>query len=734
MGNAVGKAASVSHSASIVLDVQDLSVTFASEHGPLPAVRGLNFTLSAGETLAIVGESGSGKSAAALAIMGLQADNATVEGSVYLHGQQLTALDDDAMSRLRGNSIAMVFQDPMTSLTPLYTVGEQLIEALQVHQTLSVPDARVRAVELLSVVGIPESRTRVDAYPHEFSGGMRQRVLIAMAIANNPDVIIADEPTTALDVTIQSQVLDVLQRACVEANAALLLITHDLGVVARVADRAVVMYTGKAVEQADVRSLFYRPQMPYTIGLLGSLAYGERATSSRLRDIGGSPPSLISLPSGCSFSPRCPLAVQKCLQEEPSLVNVAGEEHRVACWRREDVVQQSMTHADVFHSGASHDVAGAGVDNQYAVTDNTKHDIASPVKRSAEADAPILEMRSVKQHFPLFEGGIFRRRVGVVHAIDGIDLHIAQGETLGLVGESGCGKSTTARSILDLSSPTEGVIKLFGQDVRKISSRVDRMAIRRQLQIVFQDPMSSLDPRMPVYDLIAEPLAVFDYAPAAIGLRVNQLMVLVGLDPQFLERYPQQLSGGQCQRVCIARALALEPQMIILDEPVSALDVSVRAGIVNLLQDLKQTLGLSYLFVAHDLALVRHIGDRVAVMYLGKIVETGDVDDVYENPTHPYTRCLLSAMPVPDPDLERQRERLIPVGEPPGPSDPPSGCRFFARCPKRMQLENDRQVRCETVSPELTPVPSSKALTQDRARTVHTSACHYNDVPWAAGQ
>lgn len=728
--------------ASPILDVQNLNVRFANEAGSLHAVRGVSFSLHAGETVALVGESGSGKSATAMAIMGLQPDSASVVGSIRLHGEELVGSTDDALSLLRGKTIAMVFQDPLSAMTPVYTVGEQLIESIQVHESGSLTDAKARAVELLDLVGIPEPHQRINAYPHEFSGGMRQRVLIAMAMANNPDVIIADEPTTALDVTIQAQVLDVLQKVCEKTNAALLLITHDLGVVARVADKAMVMYAGKIVEQGGVNALFYDSQMPYTMGLLGSLPRVGADKSVALSAIEGNPPSLLSPPAGCAFSPRCPMADALCLEREPSLTQVTEPDHWSACVHHQIIKRDSVTHTDLFQPKPA--TGSISVKAKSVNQSDVKH-------------AKVLEMSDVKKHYPLFKGGVFRRRVGTVFAVDGIDLTLYQGETLGLVGESGCGKSTTTRSILDLEPPTHGTIKLFGDDVSQLDSKQKRLALRRKLQIVFQDPMSSLDPRMSVFDLIAEPLGVFDNNPTTIATRVGELLQLVGLDASYLARFAQQLSGGQSQRVCIARALALEPQLLILDEPVSALDVSIRAGIVNLLQELKVTLGLSYLFVAHDLALVRHIADRVAVMYLGRIVETGTVEAVYENPVHPYTQCLLSAMPIADPKLERNRVRQIPIGELPSPASPPKGCHFSTRCPKKAKLSRDQQRLCVELSPDLKPVPDAPViLGQSVAETtiseqempvydkhsnsdtknettkegagVHISACHYNDV------
>lgn len=708
-----------------VLDVLDLNVWFDSESGPLHAVRGVSFSLAAGDTMAIVGESGSGKSATAMAIMGLHARNATIEGSVLLHGQQLLDSDDESLSQLRGKSISMVFQDPMSSLTPVYTIGQQIIEAVQAHEQCTDKYASARAIELLEAVGIPEPSERMHAYPHEFSGGMRQRVLIAIAIANNPDVIIADEPTTALDVTIQAQVLDVLERACRLSGAALLLITHDLGVVARVADKALVMYAGKVVESADVQALFYQSRMPYTMGLQGSLPGDSHASEQALCAIKGDPPSLLALQPGCAFAPRCPLALESCHVTEPKLVSLeklpvnpasgsveesADEhEHRVACSRHEFIEHESLTHVDLFQAPSERSER----------SEQSGHSQKQPDEPAFfNKDSTVLELRALKQHYPLYKGNLIRRRIGTVHAVDGINLTLQAGETFGLVGESGCGKSTTAKSIMDLQAPTDGTISLFGRDVRTLSTD-ECIAMRKQLQIVFQDPMSSLDPRLPVYDLLAEPMQVYDNADQAINARVHELMALVGLDGSLLDRYPQQLSGGQCQRVCIARALALQPRLLILDEPVSALDVSIRAGIVNLLHQLKQSLGLSYLFIAHDLALVRHIADRVAVMYLGTIVETGLVADVYDRPLHPYTQCLLSAMPVPDPEIEKNRQLLTPLGDLPSPANPPKGCRFHPRCPKKLSLRAEQQQLCVNESP---------ALINGDAGSDHQSACHFHHV------
>ncbi len=679
-----------------VLSVKDLHVTFPSEAGPVQAVRGLSFDLAAGETMAIVGESGSGKSVTSMAIMGLHPATAKITGSVTLHGDELLNRSDEKMSRLRGESLAMIFQDPLSALTPVYTIGEQIVEAIQTHHDVSRAAATNRAVELLDLVGIPNPQVRVRAYPHEFSGGMRQRAMIAMSIANDPDVIIADEPTTALDVTIQAQVLEVLKKAQRETGAAMIMITHDLGVVAGIADRVTVMYAGRPVEQGTVDEIYYTPRMPYTIGLLGAVPRLDATEKQALASLEGNPPSVVALPPGCPFQPRCPLSTPDCLTVEPPLVPTENAQHLAACIHTGRIAAQKMTFADIFPVAAP---------------------VSAPLAQvPREERDTVLQLDGLKRHYPLMKGAIYRRRIGTVYAVDGIDLEIKQGETLGLVGESGCGKSSTLLEVLNLKAPTEGRVVVLGRETGQLKGR-ERQQMRRDLQVVFQDPMASLDPRMPVFDLIAEPMGVFKVSKADIELRVNDLLQLVGLEPSHASRYPGQFSGGQRQRIGIARALALEPKLIVLDEPVSALDVSIQAGVINLLDELKAKLSLSYLFVAHDLAVIRHIADRVAVMYLGKIVEIGDVDSVYDHPTHPYTQALLSAIPIPDPDTERSRRRILLTGDLPSPANPPSGCRFRTRCQKFPTLLETQQSRCLEVEPALLPL----------GQPDHTSACHYNE-------
>ena len=681
----------------VVLSVNDLHVTFPSEAGPVQAVRGLSFDLTAGETMAIVGESGSGKSVTSLAIMGLHPRTTRISGSVKLHGTELIGLTDAELSKIRGDKLAMIFQDPLSALTPVYTIGDQIVEAIQTHYDTPRKQAMARAVELLELVGIPNPDVRVKSYPHEFSGGMRQRAMIAQAIANDPDVIIADEPTTALDVTIQAQVLEVLKKAQRETGAAVIMITHDLGVVAGMSDRITVMYAGRPVEQGTVDDIFYQPRMPYSIGLLGAVPRLDATNKEPLATLEGNPPSVVNLPPGCPFAPRCPLATAQCRAEEPELEGVGG--HLAACWETDQIIREKLTSVDIFPSPVFE-----------------RNELA-PSERATRPT--VLKLAGMKRHYPLMKGAVLRRRVGTVFAVDGIDLDIVEGETLGLVGESGCGKSTTLLEILNLKPPTEGSIEVFGKQTANLSRR-DRKEMRRNLQVVFQDPMASLDPRMPIFDIIAEPLGVFGHSKAEIESRVMELLTTVGLEEGHASRYPQHFSGGQRQRIGIARALALKPKVLVLDEPVSALDVSIQAGVINLLEDLQKKLGLSYLFVAHDLAVIRHIADRVAVMYLGKIVEIGDVTEVYERPSHPYTQALLSAIPIPDPVAERTRTRVLLQGDLPSPANPPSGCKFRTRCPLFVTLPEEKRALCLETMPPLLDVSD--------VSTDHRVACHYPTV------
>jgi peptide/nickel transport system ATP-binding protein len=673
-----------------VLSVRDLNVSFNTENGVVHAVRGVDFDLLPGKTLGIVGESGSGKSVTSLAIMGLLPTTAEVTGSVRLHGRELLGLSDKAMCAYRGNELSMVFQDPLSSLTPVYTVGTQIIEALTIHHPgMSKQAKEARAVELLAMVGIPSPKDRLKAFPHEFSGGMRQRVMIAIAIANNPRVLIADEPTTALDVTIQAQVLEVLHTAQEETGAAVVMITHDLGVVAGMADDIMVMYAGKPVETGAVEDIYYNPRMPYTMGLLGAVPRVDVAGKASLVPIEGIPPNLIHTPTGCSFAPRCPLASEACLDGEPALAPVSGSNlHRAAC------IKSGSLGGDV----DVHDVFSA------PPVPVSNFDSIPREERTA-----VLQLRDVRKHFPLTKGALLKRRIGTVKAVDGLSFDIREGECFSIVGESGSGKTTTLLEIMEFHKDQDGEVVIGGLSNKQAADARTKSAMRRELQMVFQDPTGALDPRFTVYEVLAEPLQNAGMDRQAIKKRIMELMKLVGLQPDHVNRFPNQFSGGQRQRIGIARALAVNPKLVVLDEPVSALDVSVQAGVINLLDKLRAELGLSYLLVAHDLSVVRHISNRVAVMYLGKIVEIGEVDRVFDNPRHPYTRALLSAIPVPDPRVERTRERIILQGDLPSPLDAPKGCNFATRCPVFAALPAAKKEKCLTLEPPLEPVAPSAA-------------------------
>ncbi len=607
---------------SSLLEVTDLAVTFPSDAGPVTAVRGISYSVDPGEVVAMVGESGSGKSVSAMAVVGLLPEYARVRGSVRLRGTELLGLGDGPMSRFRGKSVGMVFQDPMSALTPVYTVGDQVAEAIEVHQPrIGRGEARRRAAELLELVGIARPERRAHAFPHELSGGERQRVVIAIAIANNPDLLICDEPTTALDVTVQAQILEVLKTARDITGAGVLIITHDLGVVAEFADRALVMYAGRVVESAGVHDLYRESRMPYTVGLLGSVPRLDAVQGTRLVPIPGAPPSLAGLEPGCPFAPRCPLVVDECRVQEPDLVLV-GTEHRAACVRTGQVNGRSA--AEIY-----------GVET---------------TSRAPEpgGSAVVVRVRDLVKTYPLTKGVVLRRTIGEVRAVDGVSFELRQGRTLGIVGESGSGKSTTLHEILELVEPQSGSIEVLGSDVAALNP-ASRRALRRDIQVVFQDPVASLDPRLPVFELIAEPLRANGFDKADTNARVSELLGIVGLRHADAARYPADFSGGQKQRIGIARALALQPKILALDEPVSALDVSIQAGIINLLLDLQERFGLSYLFVSHDLSVVKHLAHDVAVMHAGTIVEQGPSAAVFGNPQHEYTRRLLGAVPQPDP-------------------------------------------------------------------------------------
>ncbi|HEX6447612.1 MAG TPA: ABC transporter ATP-binding protein [Streptosporangiales bacterium] len=683
-----------------LLSAAGIRTCFRTELGEVTAVDGVSFDLFPGETVAIVGESGSGKSVTVMSLMGLVAKPAgrVVAGSVKFGGRDLLRLSEKQLRRIRGRDIAMVFQDPMSSLNPVLTVGYQTQEALRLHdRSLSAKQARARAVELLTDVGIPSPEKSFNAYPHEYSGGMRQRVLIAMAMANDPQVFIADEPTTALDVTIQAQVLRVLKHAQKRTGAATILVTHDLGLVAEMADRVLVMYAGRVIESGDVDTIFYRPKHPYTVGLLASRPRLDREVQE-LRVIKGQPPNLLALPSGCSFRPRCAFHGDRaiCAEKVPGLQQL-GDGHTSACHFAAELPDRVDVAEQVATSEAEDELSDAVV----ADADTT-------AKRwSPQGRQEVLRLENLQKAFPV-RGGIGRRDRRLMHAVNGVSLILHQGETLGLVGETGCGKSTIGRMVMRILDPTEGTIAFKGRDITR--ERMQSMPeLRRRLQIVFQDPYGSLDPRMRVRDIVGEPLQINQIGDRASRReRVLELLELVGLGPEHLNRYPHQFSGGQRQRVGIARALAMDPEVLVLDEPVSALDVSLQAQIINLLNALKEKLDISYVFISHDLSVVRYLCDTVAVVYSGQVMESGTVAEIFDHPVHPYTQTLLSSVPIPDPALRGRRERIVLEGDVQSPLDLPEGCLFQRRCFKATE-------RCRVERPVLTEARSGG----------HLSACHY---------
>jgi peptide/nickel transport system ATP-binding protein len=636
-----------------LLKVDDLHVNFITSRGVVRAVEGLSYHVNPGEIVAIVGESGSGKSVSALSVMRLLPRHTAriPKGRIAFNGRNLLDLNDEQMREIRGRDISMIFQEPMTSLNPILTIGTQLTEPLLIHMGMTPEQARARAIELLGLVGIPDPARRLDQYPHQFSGGMRQRVMIAIGLACNPKLIIADEPTTALDVTIQAQILELMKNLSRQLNIALVIITHNLGVVARYADRVIVMYSAKLVEEGAADPIFHRPRHPYTMGLLRSVPRLDRPRGAKLETIEGLPPNAASPPSGCRFAPRCPYKIEICAQEPPLARTDTGSLSR--CHRHKDIADGKIAWA----------TAEAGTQ-----------------RIAQERGQPLLSVRNLVKHFAVSRS--LRDKSSIVRAVQDVNFDIHPGETLGLVGESGCGKTTVGRLILQLEQLTGGEIRFEGVDLAKTSA-AELKAVRRKVQVIFQDPYSSLNPRMTVGQIISEPLHVYKLVPnrKAQDERVAQLLEQVGLRPEMAARYPHQLSGGQRQRVGIARALAMEPSFIVCDEAVSALDVSIQGQIINLLEELQHRLGLAYLFIAHDLAVVRHISMRVVVMYFGRVMEIADSDEIYREPLHPYTKVLLDAAPVPDPSVEKGRAPRLIKGELPSHLSPPSGCVFNTRCP-----------------------------------------------------
>lgn len=649
-----------------LLRVENLKTQFATERGQVKAVDGVSYSINQGEIVGLVGESGCGKSVSQLSLMQLipSPPGQIVGGKVLFEGQDLLKFEANGpeMRAIRGGKIGMIFQEPMTSLNPAMTISRQLSEVMQLHLDMDKQSARERSIELLHMVGIPDAKARVDDYPHQFSGGMRQRVMVAMAVSCNPKLIIADEPTTALDATIQAQLLELMKDVVDRFQTAMVMVTHNLGVVARYAQRINVMYAGRIVESGTVKEIWDNPRHPYTISLLNCIP----KLGQKLVPIEGLPPHLINMPPTCLFLPRCRYQVEKC---------------RTAAWAE-------LSHIDGQHYVACH-VDTGGVEPPFSTGLNQKNNLSATTqtaqkntKIEPQGDSVILEVQNLKMYFPVTRG-LLRRKVADVKAIDDVSFQISRGETFGLVGESGCGKTTVGRCVQRLYKASGGHIIFQGRNIASLSGN-GKKTLRQNMSFVFQDPYGSLNPRINAGKIVGEPLKVHHLVKSTQEYknRVEELFLMAGLDPHMTDRFPHEFSGGQRQRLAVARALACDPSLIICDEPLSALDVSIQAQIINLLLELQEKKqDLTYLFISHDLLTVQYISTRIAVMYLGRIVEIADSVELYDNTLHPYSKALLSAIPIPDPHLEEKRERIILEGDVPSPLNPPSGCNFHTRCP-----------------------------------------------------
>ena len=668
-----------------LLEVTDLRTEIKLKQAVVHAVDGVSLHVEAGETLGIVGESGCGKTMTALSIMNLlPVGGHIVGGSIRLNGDEISNLDDEAMRTIRGNEIGMIFQDPLTSLNPTMTVGRQIAETVVLHREVTTEQAFDRAVEVLDLVGMPKARERIGDYPHQFSGGMRQRVMIAMALACEPKLLIADEPTTALDVTIQKQILELIDDLRRRLGMSVILVTHDLGVIAGRADRVVVMYAGEIDETTATGTLFANPRHPYTEALFSALPDKAVEREERLYSIPGAPPDLTSPPKACRFAPRCRYVQDRCRQEKPRLLGESPD-HRFAC----------------FYPVGETEKKGA------AVTAVEPAAAAPPGAAPVTGTGSLLSIEHLVKNFPVTKGAVLQRRVGWLSAVADVSFGVRPGETFGLVGESGCGKTTIGRVIVGLDKPTSGVINFEGQDLARASNRAYRRQ-RRKIQFMFQDSYASLDPRMRAGAILREPLVAQHIGSRGEQQRrVEEMLDHVGLPRAAADRYPHEFSGGQRQRLGFARALMLSPDLIVADEPVSALDVSIQAQMLNLMNELQRRLGLTYLFISHDLAVVRYLSDDIGVMYLGKLVEIGPADKVYGTPAHPYTKGLIDSAPVADPAAERAKVHEGVTGELPSAISPPSGCRFRTRCPFA-------QDRCAEEEPLLRPFGPG-----------HLAACHF---------
>lgn len=620
-----------------LLEVKDLYVTFKTYSGKVHAVRGVNFDVDSGETLAIVGESGSGKSVTARAVMRILAKNGTVEkGEILYKGKDILKISENEMSKIRGDEIAMIFQDPLSSLDPVMRIGKQITEAARLKHGTTKEEAKQKAIALLDAVGISNPEVRYTQFPFQFSGGMRQRIVIATALACDPELLICDEPTTALDVTVQAKILELIKKIQEERNIGVIFITHDLGVVANLADKVAVMYAGKVVEYGSVYDIFENPRHPYTMALLSAMPDLETDSNYELYTIPGAPPNMLYPPVGDAFAPRNQFAMQIDLEQQPPMFDV-NEGHWAATWLLHPEAP------DVNIEAFQKKVKG---DDYETVT---KHIITSN-------EEPILSVRNLKQYFTSGRG---KNKI-TVKAIDDVSFDIYKGESFGLVGESGCGKTTTGRTIIRLYKPTSGEVIYKGKDISGKLTKEEKREVNQSMSMIFQDPIASINPRMTVKEIIGEGLRINNLVSSEEELNelVYQMLETVGLTKDHATRYPHEFSGGQRQRIGVARALITNPDFVIADEPVSALDVSIQAQVLNLLNSIKRKLGLTVLFIAHDLSVVKYFSDRIGVMYYGRLVELAESEELYRNPLHPYTQALLSAIPIPDPRVEKGRHHI----------------------------------------------------------------------------
>jgi peptide/nickel transport system ATP-binding protein len=708
------------------LTVEHLTTDINLEKSTVHAVSDVSFTINRGQTLGLVGESGCGKSMLGLSIMRLLPNGGHItEGTVELDGTDLVKLSEPQMRDLRGNEVAMIFQDSLTSLSPTMTIGEQIAEPVRRHRGASKDEARARAAELLGIVGFPSPEQRLGDYPHQFSGGQRQRIMIAIALACDPKVLIADEPTTALDVTIQAEILGLLDELKERLGMAVLLVTHDMGVVAGRADRVNVMYAGRMVESANTGELFTHMRHPYTQSLLGSIPLLTQERDEALFSIPGMPPDLTNPPIGCRFAARCAYATDKCRTEEPQLTGDSG--HLFACWHPVDgpidrtkvaITAAGTTVTEGVAPAAAEtaaDTAGTAVPLPAQAILDAGEAVPLPTEVIATENASetavddtgaVLAVVDVVCEYPV-KGGVFQRTVDTVKAVSGVSFEVNRGQTFGLVGESGCGKTTLGKVIVALEKPDSGKTTVGGVDMTTLKGGGLR-SFRKNVQMMFQDPITSLDPRLRVGEALREPMKA-----QHIGTRDEQdriileLLTEVGLPHDAMDRFPHEFSGGQRQRIGLARALTLNPEVIVADEPVSALDVSIRSQVLNLMKRLQALHGLTFVVISHDLAVVKYLADRIGVMYLGKLVEVGSGDDIYQRAAHHYTAGLIAAIPQPDPSAKVDEKAVI-TGELPNPRNPPSGCRFRTRCPAAQSI-------CAEQEPPLRSISEG-----------HEVACHFS--------